>query len=336
MQTRQYQAHSQTAGLPVAPGDAPATFPSACLRGQEPSERAASAKGARRRAPGWRTGAGAAAVAPPFPLPSSGAALSVRIPEPGWSGALRHARHGGRPLRLGVGKRPPGRSATSGGSPTALLLRLQPLDPLEGKTLYVVSSQSGQRRFLQERWPGRNGCSCGWKGKNPRLFKPPPRRSTHSARVSPVLSSGGRGRPGGGTRRFQGWRFQSFARASSARASSLCELQIGSWFALRVRNLLKLNWKRKARRRGRFRDWLFFKPREGRRDLPAALRTCCISDPLFDMRALAQNTCFMCVYACWRTCKNHCQKHYRFFFSLRRNDRITSRIQYYPGRPFSF
>lgn len=141
-------------------------------------------------------------MAPPFPLPSSGAALSVRIL--GWSGAPRQARHGGCPLRLGAGKRTPGRSATSGGGgfPTALFLCLQPLDPPEGKTLYVVSSQSRQRRFAGT-LAGEERLQLRVEGKGePRGFlSPPPRRSTHRARVSPLLSSGGRGRPGGGTRR---------------------------------------------------------------------------------------------------------------------------------------
>lgn len=53
---------------------------------------------------------------------------------------------------------------------------------------------------------------------------------------------------------------------ASAPASSLCELQIGSWFTLPVRNLLKLNWKRKAGKR-KARRLVVIKPREGRRDL---------------------------------------------------------------------
>lgn len=184
-------------------------LPFALPNGQEPNERAASAKGARRRAPAWRTGAGAAAVAPPFPLPSSGAALSVRIP--GWSGAPRQARHGGRPLRLGAGKRPPGRSATSGsgGFPTALLLRLQPLDPPEGKTLYVVSSQSGQRRFAGT-LAGEERLQLRVEGKGePRGFLSlPPRPGDRPTAL-------------GLARFFQAEGEDSFARASSAPASSL-------------------------------------------------------------------------------------------------------------------
>lgn len=150
-----------------------------------------------------RSGRGGSGPALSPPLPSSGAALSARIP--GWSGAPRQARHGGRPLRLGAGKRPPGRSATSssGGFPTALLLRLQPLDPPERKTLYVVSSQSGQRRFAgtlagEERL---QLLRVEGKGEPRGFLSPLPRRSTHRVRVSPLLSRGGRGRLGGWTRR---------------------------------------------------------------------------------------------------------------------------------------